>query len=104
MTPAASGNSAPPQNSSFDPGLTQQYAGPLLRTINKDGSFNVQRQGFTSLTGNIYLHLVNMSWPKFLGLVTIVYLVVNTVFAVLYLSLGPAALHASERDPGMGYF
>jgi inward rectifier potassium channel len=85
----------------FDPGLTSKYMGALLRTINKDGSFNVRRKGFRRWAGSVYLHLVTMSWPRFLMLVTAAYLGVNTIFAVVYQALGPAALHASDRDLGL---
>lgn len=95
MTPA------PP---SFDPGLTQQYTGPLLRAINKDGSFNVRRRGLHSLAGGIYMQLVNMSWPRFWGLVALAYLSANIVFALLYTVLGPGALRAAETDIGLGAF
>jgi inward rectifier potassium channel len=98
MTPA------PSSTSSFDPGLTRQYTGPLLRAINKDGSFNVQRTGLRSLAGNIYIHLVRMSWPRFLALVATAYLIVNMVFAGVFLALGSDALHATERGLGMGEF
>jgi inward rectifier potassium channel len=87
---------------SFDPGLTQQYTGALLRTINKDGSFNVRRRNGNTIFGSVYLHLVRMTWPHFLATVAGAYLVVNTIFALLYLSLGPDALHASERNLGLG--
>ncbi len=93
--------SAPP---SFDPGLTQQYTGPLLRAINKDGSFNVRRRGLHSLAGSVYMHLVNMTWPRFLGLVTLAYLAVNIIFAALYTALGPGALRAAEKDMGLSAF
>jgi hypothetical protein len=33
------------QKPTFDPGLTQQVTGNLRRAINKDGSFNVEREG-----------------------------------------------------------
>jgi inward rectifier potassium channel len=92
----------PPAPPSFDPGLTQQYTGPLLRAINKDGSFNIRRRGLHSLAGSVYMHLVNMTWPRFLGLVTLVYLAVNIVFAGLYTALGPGALRAA--DAGLGAF
>ena len=98
MTPAQT------PKTSFDPGLTNQYAGPLQRTVNKDGSMNVHRRGIKSLTGNLYLHLINMSWPKFLGLVAMAYLLLNCLFATIYLTLGPEALHASDRDLGLGEF
>src|SRR5260370_37638266 len=87
---------ANPSNVSFDPGLTQQYTGVLLRTINKDGSFNVRRRGLRGLGGNIYFHLVCMRWPAFLGAVTVAFLLVNALFASVYLALGPDALRASD--------
>jgi len=93
--------SAPP---SFDPGLTQQYTGPLLRAINKDGSFNVRRRGVHSLAGSFYQHLVGLSWPRFLGLVALTYLVVNVIFAALYLALGPGSLRSVDVNMGLGEF
>ena len=89
---------APP---AFDPGLTQQYTGALLRAINKDGSFNVYRKGFRAAAGSAYIALVRMSWPRFLGLVVLGYLVVNCIFAAIYTELGRDSLHASERDLGL---
>lgn len=94
----------PPAPTSFDPGLTQQYTGPLLRAINKDGSFNIRRRGLHSLAGSVYMHLVNMSWPRFLSLVALAYMVVNTIFAGLYTVLGPGSLRATEREMGLGAF
>jgi inward rectifier potassium channel len=98
MTPASSANST------FDPGLTRQYSGPLLRAINKDGSFNVKRTGLRSLAGGAYIHLVRISWPRFLCFVTVTYLVVNMIFAGVFLLLGPDALHVTERGLGLGEF
>lgn len=86
------------QQPSFDPGLTQQYTGPLLRAINKDGSFNIRRRGVHSLAGSVYIHLVNMTWSRFLALVVAAYLAVNTLFAAVYYLLGRDALHAAEGD------
>jgi inward rectifier potassium channel len=94
MTPA------PP---SFDPGLTQQYTGPLLRAINKDGSFNVRRRGSRG-PGNVYMHLVNLSWPRFWSTVALAYLVVNIIFAALYTLLGPSSLRVAENDIGLNTF
>jgi hypothetical protein len=71
----------PTATPSFDPGLTQKYTGPLLRAINKDGSFNVRRRGLHGLAGSIYMHLVNLSWPRFWGLVALAFLTANILFA-----------------------
>jgi inward rectifier potassium channel len=94
----------PPATPSFDPGLTQQYTGPLLRAINKDGSFNVRRRGVHSLAGNVYMHLVNLSWPRFWGLVALAFLTTNIVFALVYTVLGPSSLRAATDDIGLGAF
>jgi len=88
----------------FDPGLTSKYMGVLLRAINKDGSFNVRRRGFRKIAGSAYLQLVTMTWPRFLTLVTLFYLAVNTLFAGAYHMIGNDALHASERDLGLNGF
>jgi inward rectifier potassium channel len=94
----------PPATPSFDPGLTQQYTGPLLRAINKDGSFNVRRRGLHGLAGSVYMHLVNLSWPRFWGLVALAFLTANIVFALVYLLLGSGSLRAAEDDLGLGFF
>jgi inward rectifier potassium channel len=87
---------------SFDPGLTQKYTGSLVRTINKDGSFNIRRRGFRRAAGDAYIHLIQTTWPRFLSIVVIAYLLINGIFTAIYLSLGPEALHASEHDLGIG--
>lgn len=76
----------------FDPGLTTQYTGTLRRTINKDGSFNVNRKGTGWRDVHPYLHLITMPLPAFLGLIFAAYVAVNIIFAGLYLSLGPGNL------------
>jgi inward rectifier potassium channel len=92
------------QTPSFDPGLTQKYDGPLRRVINADGSFNVLRRGTNWRDINPYLHLVSISWTRFFGWVLLGYILVNSLFAAVYLLLGPGALtgkidptHASDR-------
>ncbi len=77
------------QKPAFDPGLTQQVSGSLRRAINKDGSFNVLRRGTSWRDFHPYLHLINATWPEFLGVVLIAYLLVNTIFAFIYFSLPP---------------
>jgi inward rectifier potassium channel len=89
---------------SFDPGLTQQFTGNLLRAINKDGSFNVQRRGGTWRDIHPYLHLINVSWPAFFGLVLLGYVIVNTIFAVLYFDLAPGQLQGVDAPTAFGRF
>jgi len=65
------------------------------RLLNPDGSFNVARRGlgfWSSL--NAYHTLLTMSWPKFLGVVALVYTATNVVFAIAFLLCGPSALNS----------
>src|ERR1035438_4790178 len=80
------------QNASFDPGLTTQVIAPLRRIINKDGQFNVHRRGTTWRDFHPYLHLIILSWPRFLGALFLGYLVSNCLFAVVYYAIGPDQL------------
>ena len=89
---------------SFDPGFTQQYSGTLRRAINKDGSFNVDRHGGTWRNVHPYLHLINASWPAFLGLVLASYLIVNTMFALVYFALDPAQVTGSAAPGELARF
>jgi len=89
------------QKPTFDPGLTQQYAGNLRRIINHDGSFNVQRRGTDWRDTNPYLEMVSTTWPRFFGIIILIYALINTVFAGIYFLLGADAISIS--DPAMGY-
>jgi inward rectifier potassium channel len=63
------------------------------RLLNRDGSFNVIRSGLGILDRLAPSHqLLMISWPGFLGLVGLLYVVINLVFAVAYLACGPEAL------------
>src|SRR5580698_5718255 len=63
------------------------------RLLNRDGSFNVVRSGLGVLESLAPYHqLLTISWAGFLGLVGLLYLVLNLVFAVAYLACGSDAL------------
>ena len=63
------------------------------RLIERDGRFTARREGFAPLSYlNGYHAMLTISWPRFLGIVTLVYAGMNAVFAVLYLLCGTAAL------------
>jgi inward rectifier potassium channel len=68
----------------FDPGLTQQYTGGLKRAINRDGNFNVRRRNGNWRDRHPYLFMISISWSKFFALVIVAFLVINTLFAMLY--------------------
>ncbi len=92
------------QKASFDPGLTQQFTAPLRRVINKDGSFNVHRRGATWRDIHPYLHLINLSWPAFLGALFLGYLAANTLFAGVYFAIGTDQLQGSAAPTALGRF
>jgi inward rectifier potassium channel len=63
------------------------------RLLNRNGSFNVSRSGLGFLESFAPYHqLLTMSWTSFFFLVTVSYLVLNLVFAAVYLACGPQAL------------
>jgi inward rectifier potassium channel len=92
------------QKPAFDPGLTQKYTGNFRRVINKDGTFNVRRRGATWRDFHPYLHLINMHWAPFFGLVFLGYLIVNTLFALAYFGLGPGSLAGADASTEAGRF
>src|SRR5215471_13175858 len=74
----------------FDPGLTQKYAGPLSRVINEDVG--------------PYLRLINMSWPEFFLIMFLWYAILNAIFATGYFLLGPGNLNGADAPTALGRF
>lgn len=95
---------SPQQQSAFDPGLTQKFNGTLRRSIEKDGSFNVHRTGVKLRNTNVYLNLIEMSWPSFMALVVAAYTIVNCAFAGVYLLLGIENLKGAVTKPPLAAF
>jgi len=63
------------------------------RLLNTDGSFNVVRSGLGALEmWAPYQQLLTISWIGFLGLVGLLYLALNVLFAVAYVLCGDEAL------------
>ncbi len=71
-----------------DPGLGVSFQGQVKRIINRDGSYNIIRKGGVTGLKDSYKTLVNISWPKFIGLAFVYYLIVNCFFALIYLLVG----------------
>ncbi len=84
------------EQTTFDPGLTQQYTGTLKRAINPDGNFNVRRSGVTWHDFHPYLYLINVSWPVFMGIVAAVFMLANVIFGSLYMAIGIEHLKGAE--------
>jgi inward rectifier potassium channel len=75
------------------------------RLIERDGSFTARREGFPALSFlNHYHALLTVTWPRFLGSVTLAYVAVNAVFAGLYLLCGPTALAGLPAEAMGGRF
>jgi inward rectifier potassium channel len=76
------------------------------RLLNRDGSFNVRREGLGPLGSlSLYHFLLTTSWPKFLSLVVAGYLALNGAFALIFVACGPGALAgASEAEAGGSAF
>ncbi|MDX1665631.1 MAG: ion channel [Saprospiraceae bacterium] len=69
-----------------DLGFGTQMTSSGQRLINRDGSYNIRRKGLFTWTP--YQSLVEMSWPRFLLLVLLYYLLVNALFAFIFTWLG----------------
>jgi inward rectifier potassium channel len=75
------------------------------RLLNRDGSFNVKRDGlrfFQSLS--IYHYLLTMSWTRFLAAVSGTYVLTNALFALLYVACGAGALARGDGVASFGRF
>lgn len=75
------------------------------RLLNRDGTFNVRRTGlgfYESLS--VYHFLLEISWPRFLGLAGVSYILMNALFAAIYVALGPGALDGVETTSALGSF
>jgi inward rectifier potassium channel len=61
----------------------------IQRLLNRDGSFNVKRSGLSFLQSlNSYHTLISLSWFQFNMVVLLSYIVINTVFALIYYFIG----------------
>ena len=59
------------------------------RLLNRDGSFNVKRTGMPLLERiNLYHRLITMSWTEFNLMLLWIFLMVNTLFALIYILVG----------------
>jgi inward rectifier potassium channel len=79
------------------------------RLVNRDGSFNVVRDGLPFWSSlSLYHALLELSWPRFLLLAGAGYLLVNALFAGLFLLCGPGSLQSlgpfAVRDPFLRAF
>lgn len=75
------------------------------RLLNRDGTFNVLREGLDPLASiSLYHWALTISWPVFLGAITGLYITLNAAFAIAFLLCGPGALHSTSTFPETGAF
>lgn len=85
-----------------DPGLGSSYSKEVKRLVNSDGSYNIVRHGALRGFRDTYKYLIELSWWKFLLFTVLYYVMVNVIFAVLYLIAGPENI--SGTDPQINDF
>jgi len=68
------------------------------RFLNRDGSFNVERHGlgfWESLSP--YHELITVPWTKFIAILVSSYVVLNCIFATLFVLCGEGAIQSAEE-------
>jgi len=68
------------------------------RLLNRNGTFNVVRSGLGWIEALAPHELLRISWAKFIGLVVVLYVAVNVLFALAFMACGSEAL----LGPGLG--
>src|SRR5688500_4169766 len=59
------------------------------RFVNKDGSFNIRKEGWPLWRQvSVYSFILELTWIQFFGLIVLCYIILNLVFTGLYLLLG----------------
>jgi inward rectifier potassium channel len=59
------------------------------RFVNKDGSYNLRKEGLSFFKRvSVYSQLLELSWWQFLGVIVAFYLLVNVLFTSLYVLIG----------------
>src|SRR2546430_3633887 len=94
-------NLTTPQDPNLDLGFGAVVARESRRRLlNRDGTFNVRRQGLGFWQAlSFYHYLLTISWPLFLSYVGAVYVATNALFAGLYVAAGAHALTGFDGEP-----
>ncbi|MBL7899589.1 MAG: K+ channel, inward rectifier [Crocinitomicaceae bacterium] len=70
-------------------GLGEKTSSGNIRSLNKDGSFNVRKINIPFWERNSFFHsLTTMSWFKFFTVILLGYIIANLFFASLYVLIG----------------
>jgi len=93
--PLPGGNTQVEQDLGFGRVLSEEHN---YRLLNRDGSFNVIVEHGSPLKRLFSYHaFLNLTWPRFFAVFGVAYLILNGVFALLYMSGGPGALVGDEH-------
>lgn len=72
-----------------DTGFSEKASTQTSRLLNKDGTYNVSHHGLSFFERFHLFHwLITMSWSRFLLVVFISFVLINTAFATLYVLVG----------------
>src|SRR5882724_5477797 len=74
------------------------------RVLNRDGGHNILRSGMPFLLGDLYHHLLAISWPQLLVFLLFLYLTGNAVFALGYLAGGDVIENARPGSFADAFF
>lgn len=88
-----------------DTGFSNKASSQAGRYVNKDGSFNIQKRGLPVMERISFFHaLITMKWFKFFILVLCSYILLNLMFAGLYLLSGLENLSGMTPENPIGEF
>jgi inward rectifier potassium channel len=81
---------------------------PVMKSqplLNRDGSVNVRRRGTSFFnTADNYHNLISMGWGKFWLIILSGYLVVNIIFACIYVAIGADGLYGTDGNTEIDHF
>ena len=100
--PPRSSAAEPTQDLGFGSVVSQESR---ARFLNRDGTFNVRRRGLGIFRSrSLYHFLIDVTWPRFFGLVVVWYVVTNAAFAAAYMAVGIEAFPGLEAEgTGSGF-
>ncbi len=81
-----------------DPGFGKISTKNVQRFVNKDGTFNIKHTNNNSSIYTTYTYLVNISWARFFLFILTGYIILNSFFAFVYLSIGVDHLHIATDN------
>lgn len=81
-----------------DPGLGSKYNKEIKRLLNKDGSYNMIRHGALGRFKDFYKYLIEIPWWTFFTYTLLYYLVINVLFALLFLLAGVDGITGTNTE------